>query len=930
MTKLFPKGSEWRKWDLHIHTPASFHWQDGKRFCKMAASEKNDVLQRLIERLNQSDSEVFGIMDYWTFDGYFELIQFLQNNPSIECHKTILPGMELRVEAPVDFRLNIHVLLSNQLTRQNLLDFKSSLLIRIQTNTRPLSDEALVEFAKSLDDSKARYHGYSNHRTDEEKCLELGSKTAEITRDCLKDAQSKLPKGSCLVILPYDTSDGLLKLDWKAHPQADNYFMQSAHIFETRDFDNVDLFLGRETDKNREYIGNFLKTMGGKPKPVVSGSDAHKISDYGVYPSDKATWIKSDPTFDGLKYTVYDPSERVCISPNHPDLEFPKPFFNKIEIQESLIFPSPPAKKIKFTATQLELNSGLIAIIGGRGTGKSILLDAIAKTFNKPKNKDRVGEISMQGGFSVEYSKNTGEIEKFEIGSNSEVIYLHVHQREVQEIVKDPEFLSNAILEMLGASTFLKDSSEENIDEILCQIKECKEWLEEHNKDKSQVTISRRTQLISTITTERNKQLIEAYGKNTSSIKAAERHIDRLSSFQTRLNQVTQEVNDEVEAVNNDLGEEKSIPSVSFDSQLGAIQAATSSLNSSIKNWKQNNTEIQSTLESEKIEGDPFTLLQKVSEYRSEIEREEEILRQISQHENQLKSLIEKRNSFVDQLNIELKNQVDYINEKWNEKSQGKPEWNPAQIQLTKDLLKPISICGEIYFNVDEFYRQVETCLDLRKFRYTQQSSPSSRVRSTIRVCGYEDYKKLVGNFPILKLDQTDGQLLTLDEFLEQDLFNANGYDSFLELLFSKSKRQNYLKVLAKIKYDNKIPEELSIGQRGTLYLCLKLATESFFDPIIIDQPEDDLDNDFIMTNLVPIFSKIKKYRQVIIVTHNANLVINADAEQVIVADNNSEKLSYISGSLENSIIREKICNVLEGGKEAFIKREQKYGLSRA
>jgi DNA repair ATPase RecN len=71
---------------------------------------------------------------------------------------------------------------------------------------------------------------------------------------------------------------------------------------------------------------------------------------------------------------------------------------------------------------------------------------------------------------------------------------------------------------------------------------------------------------------------------------------------------------------------------------------------------------------------------------------------------------------------------------------------------------------------------------------------------------------------------------------------------------------------------------------------------------------------------------KIKKYRQVIIVTHNANLVVNADAEQVIVAKNNDEILQYESGSIENISIREQICNILEGGKDAFNKREQKYG----
>jgi len=83
----------------------------------------------------------------------------------------------------------------------------------------------------------------------------------------------------------------------------------------------------------------------------------------------------------------------------------------------------------------------------------------------------------------------------------------------------------------------------------------------------------------------------------------------------------------------------------------------------------------------------------------------------------------------------------------------------------------------------------------------------------------------------------------------------------------------------------------------------MKLATDPFGSPFVFDQPEDDLDNRFIMTELVPLFRKIKKYRQVIIATHNANLVVNADAEQVIVANNEEEELSYISGSIENTSI---------------------------
>ncbi|NCS37142.1 MAG: hypothetical protein GPJ14_24420 [Microcystis aeruginosa G11-01] len=119
----------------------------------MTDEEKNAELTNIIQKINESDVEVFGIMDYWTFDGYLELRKFLKQTPHLH-RKTILPGIELRIESPTDFRLNIHFLLSDKLTDQNLLDFKSSLLIRVGVEKRKLSDDALIEFAQTLDDSK--------------------------------------------------------------------------------------------------------------------------------------------------------------------------------------------------------------------------------------------------------------------------------------------------------------------------------------------------------------------------------------------------------------------------------------------------------------------------------------------------------------------------------------------------------------------------------------------------------------------------------------------------------------------------------------------------------------------------------------------------------------------------------------------------------
>lgn len=92
------------------------------------------------------------------------------------------------------------------------------------------------------------------------------------------------------------------------------------------------------------------------------------------------------------------------------------------------------------------------------------------------------------------------------------------------------------------------------------------------------------------------------------------------------------------------------------------------------------------------------------------------------------------------------------------------------------------------------------------------------------------------------------------------------------------------------------------------------------------EQYIDALDNEFIMSELVTILRRIKKYRQIILVSHNANIVVNSDSEQVIIASNDNGVLHYKSGALENTEINQEICRILEGGKEAFEKREKKYG----
>lgn len=144
----------------------------------------------------------------------------------------------------------------------------------------------------------------------------------------------------------------------------------------------------------------------------------------------------------------------------------------------------------------------------------------------------------------------------------------------------------------------------------------------------------------------------------------------------------------------------------------------------------------------------------------------------------------------------------------------------------------------------------------------------------------------------------------------------------------------SHIRVQYGIHYDGVAIEQLSPGTRGIVLLLLYLAVDQHDRrPLIVDQPEENLDPNSVFEELVPHFRAARRRRQVIVVTHNANLVVNTDADQVIVAESKQTaetglpRLSYRGGSLENPEIRTSVCRLLEGGERAFLERERRYRL---
>jgi hypothetical protein len=151
----------------------------------------------------------------------------------------------------------------------------------------------------------------------------------------------------------------------------------------------------------------------------------------------------------------------------------------------------------------------------------------------------------------------------------------------------------------------------------------------------------------------------------------------------------------------------------------------------------------------------------------------------------------------------------------------------------------------------------------------------------------------------------------------------------------------DHIELSYKIQYSGTELEYLSPGTRGIALLVLYLLMdEDDTRPLLIDQPEGNLDNSSVYKQLVPYLRRAKKRRQIILITHNPNLVVATDAEQIIIATAGRPStqqypcLRYDSGGLEHSVcgedlgVREAVCLLLEGGEDAFRARENRYSLT--
>jgi hypothetical protein len=172
----------------------------------------------------------------------------------------------------------------------------------------------------------------------------------------------------------------------------------------------------------------------------------------------------------------------------------------------------------------------------------------------------------------------------------------------------------------------------------------------------------------------------------------------------------------------------------------------------------------------------------------------------------------------------------------------------------------------------------------------------------------------------LLQDQRPGGQAVRVGDQLRK----GKSVEALYDLIFSL----DYLKPRYALRMGDKELQQLSPGERGTLLLVFYLLLDKDDIPLVIDQPEENLDNQTVYELLVPCMKEAKQRRQVFIVTHNPNLAVVCDAEQVIRADLDKKansRMNYLSGAIENPEINKAIVDILEGTMPAFTNRDSKY-----
>lgn len=977
------RGSEWRKWDLHVHTPES-------GMSNKFGNNWDEYVKALFQTAILNEVAVIGITDYFTIDGYKKLKrEYCENVPKLlELFDNdaelvdkirqikLFPNIEFRLNTFVgSSRINYHVIFSDQLSIE---DIEDSFLHELKFSYEQYPDA--TDCRHSLKRSNIENLGKklkSEQPSFRDSDFVVGCTNAVVNdnqiRETLKNYSDKF-EGKYIIVVPVD--EDLSSLSWNGQDHhVRKGFYQHANAFFTSNIKTIEFALGKYDKDN--YLNEFKSF-----KPCFIGCDAHsceeikqklgqhytkyndsnpKKVDYEV----KTTWIKADTTFEGLLQTLFEPESRVRIQSSRPETKPERSVISSVMFQSS---------EELFGNQVIHLNECLNSIIGGKSSGKSLLLHSMACAIDKDQVERisktlNIGEynsvfdydliVTWQDGITNSLSNNYTEEVKREITYIPQLYINYLAEKENREELN--KLLLNILLQNSSFKIFYWSKRKE-IEQVTSAIEVAY----------SKMISSRDKALL-------HQNELKRIGKSQEIMKSIEKlnaQIDAITRMSTlsfkeqdeykRLIDQEKALYAEKQIIQNNIETKRDI-AVEINDTINRLCGTDTSRGTidSLLMYHLNVPEELLLIKDEFCAG--ITTLKDGLNQRLHLLGYEVKLSEVDKKIVQIKKAIEPyTNKLAKEKEIQvIRERVKQENEKLQLSQQAKSNFDTALGEYRSLQGVIANLLNDRYLLYKEIEAQINTAYsaigeDINLELSIKQSKESFVFYEQV------NKNKVSDKHPFNELFVNDGNEVDYSQipvlFANIVGVNANGELSIKNSEEKYILNHNYtlldvyegliadnLKLCFDVRYKNDTLMQMSPGKKGTVLLILFLYISSAECPILIDQPEDNLDNRTIYELLCKMIKEKKVQRQIILVSHNANIVVATDSENVIVANQegqtstpgkNKHRFEYVNGPLEFSFedssqqsvlqqrgIKQHVCDILEGGDEAFRHREQKYAM---
>jgi hypothetical protein len=865
-------GLKWLKWDLHIHTPYSsnkmhkLYKEDNPHGDNPKYDVNNkDMWEKFITELEESDLDVIGINDYCHIDGYKKVIDY-QKNGRLN-NKFIIPVVEYRIDKfTEDKKINLHIIFDKDNVEKNFNFFAESNCIE---NTISVKN----------------YQEYSDND-------DIVYKFDEFKK--IINADNNL-KSKILIAI------------------SKNEFgpIQSSEKSMLLDSGIIDLFFSscdnNSYDKNSSYVYHNYRN-----KILINTSDKHNCKGHDSHCNDftKFTYIKASPTFYGLKLALTD---KKNFNKNKPE-EFIS-YINSIDLSQK--------KNFKHNSA-VEFNKGLVSIIGHKSSGKSLLGALIANKCNINDSEqlkqihDNYKDFLQPGDtlysinksyesmnikyLSQSYINDITDIEKSDDLSSilKNIINSYKSKNNEQELNSDKNDYQSDLDRIKDINCIIK---KEDLAEKETRLKSEKNVLEsELNKINEMIKSVESNLEYKNISSEKEElnKLIEMDNKYLRDFKTIQDKLEQIIHNSEDINELLNKNQANVNNLQIDIGY--------FKEKFDKLDDKIKERNTGLSEKRQKLSKLEDNFK--KIVADNENLKQNANN----LQKKEELENKLKANKESIEQLDKDIKDNDDSLNNHQASFLKYIEYSYNKKNEYRQIKASFLNELKDDEFKELGCELEhIDFDINLKIVNIDTL-------YKNLSDNINNKDNKLSEDCFKERLNIMEKFDKEHYTKLYDYLCEIGKYL---LKSTKSKVEHLRTIFSITIDQEY-----ELKYKNKNILKHTPGQKGIiLILILLLFDKEYYDkPIIIDQPEENLDNDTINKILVPAFKIAKAKRQIFLITHNPNLVVNAHSDQVIIANlDNSDNFQYAFGSIDTENIISKICSILEGGKEAFERRLNTY-----